>query len=74
MYTAKNKVALMITANVFTIIPENTYNLRNYNLRNYNGFRLSFWKDSLPWHWKYLVSRTKNMRYCSYRIKECPIP
>ena len=50
MYTAKNKVALMITANVFTIIPENTYNLRNYNLRNYNGFRLSFWKDSLPWH------------------------
>ena len=69
MYTAKNKVALMITANVFTIIPENTYNLRNYN-----GFRLSFWKDSLPWHWKYLVSRTKNMRYCSYRIKECPIP
>ena len=32
MYTAKNKVALMITANVFTIIPENTYNLRNYKI------------------------------------------
>ena len=37
MYKAKNKLAPMITANVFTTIPEN-----HYNLRNYNGFRLPF--------------------------------
>ena len=35
MYKVKNELALMITANVFTAIPEN-----HYNLRNYNGFRL----------------------------------
>ena len=33
----KNELAPMITANVFTTIPEN-----HYNLRNYNGFRLPF--------------------------------
>ena len=43
MYKVKNKLAPMITANVFTSIPEN-----HYNLLNYNGFRLPF--ASLPWH------------------------
>ena len=33
----KNELAPMITANVFTTIPEN-----HYNFRNYNGFRLPF--------------------------------
>ena len=37
MYKIKNELAPMITANVFTTIPEN-----HYNLRNYNGFRLPF--------------------------------
>ena len=37
MYKVKNELAPMITANVFTTIPEN-----HYNLRNYNGFRLHF--------------------------------
>ena len=35
MCKVKNGLAQMITANVFTTIPEN-----HYNLRNYNGFRL----------------------------------
>ena len=35
MYKVKNELTPMITANVFTAIPEN-----HYNLRNYNGFRL----------------------------------
>ena len=33
----KNELAPMITANVFTTILEN-----HYNLRNYDGFRLAF--------------------------------
>ena len=33
----KNELSPMITANVFTTILEN-----HYNLRNYNGFRLAF--------------------------------
>ena len=37
MYKVKNELAPMITANVFTPIPEN-----HYNLCNYNGFRLHF--------------------------------
>ena len=37
MYKVKNELAPMITANVFTTIPE-----KHYNLRNYNGFRLPF--------------------------------
>ena len=37
MYKIKNELAPMITANVFTTIPEN-----HYNLCNYNGFRLPF--------------------------------
>ena len=37
MYKVKNELAPMITANVFTTIPEN-----HYNLRNYHGFRLPF--------------------------------
>ena len=37
MYKVKNELAPMITANVFTTIPENHYNIRNYNV-----FRLSF--------------------------------
>ena len=37
MCKVKNELAPMITANVFTTIPEN-----HYNLRNYNGFRLPF--------------------------------
>ena len=37
MYKIKNELAPMITANVFTAIPEN-----HYNLCNYNGFRLPF--------------------------------
>ena len=39
MHKVKNELAPMITANVFTTIPEN-----HYNLRTYNGFRLSFAK------------------------------
>ena len=35
MYQAKNELATMITANVFTSILEN-----HYNFSNYNGFRL----------------------------------
>ena len=31
MYKVKNELALMITTNVFTTIPENYYNLPNYN-------------------------------------------
>ena len=37
MHKVKNELAPMITANVFTTIPEN-----HYNLRNYNGSRLPF--------------------------------
>ena len=37
MCKVKNELAPMITANVFTTIPEN-----HYNLRNYNFFRLHF--------------------------------
>ena len=37
MYKVKNELAPIITANVFTTIPEN-----HYNLRNYNGFKLPF--------------------------------
>ena len=37
MYKVKNELAPMITANVFTTIPGN-----HYNLRNYNDFRLPF--------------------------------
>ena len=37
MHKVKNELAPMITANVFTAIPEN-----HYNLRNYNGSRLPF--------------------------------
>ena len=37
MYKVRKELAPMITANVFTTIPEN-----HYNLRNYNGFRLPF--------------------------------
>ena len=37
MCKVKNELASMITANVFTTIPENPYNLRSYN-----GFRLPF--------------------------------
>ena len=37
MYKGKNELAPMITANVFTTIPENHYNIRNYNVS-----RLSF--------------------------------
>ena len=37
MYKVKNKLAPIITANVFTTIPEN-----HYKLRSYNGFRLTF--------------------------------
>ena len=35
MYKIKNELTSMITANVFTTVSEN-----HYNLRNYNGFRL----------------------------------
>ena len=37
MYMVKNELVPMITANVFTTIPENHYNLGNYNV-----FRLPF--------------------------------
>ena len=37
MYKVKNELAPMITANVFTRMLEN-----HYNLRNYIGFRLPF--------------------------------
>ena len=37
MFKVKNELAPVITANVFTTIPEN-----HYNLPNYNGFRLPF--------------------------------
>ena len=39
MCKVKNELAPMITANVFTTIPEN-----HYNLHTYNGFILSFAK------------------------------
>ena len=35
MYKIKNELTSMITANVFTTVSEN-----HYNLSNYNGFRL----------------------------------
>ena len=37
MYKYKKELTPIITANVFTTIPEN-----HYNLRNYIGFRLPF--------------------------------
>ena len=37
MYKVKNELAVMITTNVFTTIPEN-----HYKLLNYDGFRLPF--------------------------------
>ena len=42
----------MITANVFTTIPEN-----HYNLRTYNGFRLSFAKKIKKFTMPLQVSR-----------------
>ena len=62
MYKVKNELAPMITANVFTTIPVN-----HYNLRNYNGFRLHFartvyhgMKVSCIWDQKYGILFLQN--------------
>ena len=55
MYKVKNELAPMITANVFTKIPEN-----HYNLHSYNDFRLPFART--------VYHGTKNISYLGPKI------
>lgn len=56
MHEVKNESGSMITANVFCATPENHYNIRNHNA-------ISVYQS------KHLISRNKNMEYCSHNIK-----
>ena len=68
MCQVKSELGPMITANVFTKIPEN-----HYNLRNYNGFRLPFARtvyhgtESIsylgPKIWDIVPTELKNVQY-----------
>ena len=64
MYNVKNEVVSIITANVSTATPEISVIILFLDYLLQEQFTMAL---------KYLISRTKNMRYCFYGIKKCPI-